>query len=266
MEKKFQYLDTEIYYKVTGNGQPVVLLHGFAEDSNIWNDQADFLQNHCKLIIPDLPGSGKSAMLQKNNIHIEDYATCVDALLSNESIDKCILAGHSMGGYITLAFADMYAEKLQAFGLVHSSAFADNEEKIASRKKGIKMMKERGVFSFLKNTTPNLFSEEFKKLHPEKVSELIEQGENFSEDALIQYYEAMIDRRDRTEILKKSNVPVLFIVGSEDKAAPPDDLLQQVHLPTVSYIHIIEGSGHMSMWEKADQLNRCLLEFINSTS
>lgn len=266
MEKKFQYLDTEIYYKVTGSGQPVVLLHGFAEDNNIWHEQINFLQDYCRLIIPDLTGSGKSGMLQKNDVTIEDYAISVNALLINENIDRCILLGHSMGGYITLAFAEMYPEKLHAFGFVHSTAFADNEEKISSRKKGIKMMEEYGVFPFLKNTTPNLFSENYKKQHLERVSQLIEQGKNFTKEALIQYYSAMMKRPDRTEVLKKSNVPVLFIMGSEDKAALLDDLLQQVHLPTVSYIHIIEECGHMGIWEKAEELNNYLLGFINNVS
>lgn len=264
MEKKFQYLEKEVFYKVIGEGTPVVLLHGFAEDSNIWNEQVLFLQKHCRLIIPDIPGSGRSGMLEKNNITIEDYAACINALLDNECIDRCILIGHSMGGYITLAFAEMYAEKLLAFGFVHSSAFADNEEKKSVRKKGITMMEEYGVYPFLKNTTPNLFSEHYKKQHPERVSELIEQGKQFSKEALIQYYTAMMNRPDRTKVLEKSNVPVLFIIGSEDKAAPLDDLLQQVHLPTISYIHILQGCGHMSMWEKADELNNYLLEFISN--
>ncbi len=262
MEKKFRYLNTEIFYKVTGKGQPVVLLHGFAEDSNIWNQQIDFLQKYCLLIVPDLPGSGKSGMLQKDNIEIEDYAHCIDALLKNENIDKCILLGHSMGGYITLAFAQMFPEKLQAFGFVHSTAFADNEDKKETRKKGIKMMEEYGVYPFLKNTTPNLFSDQYKKQHPEKVSELIEQGKNFTKEALIQYYTAMMNRADRTEVLKRSEVPVLFIIGAEDKAAPLEDLLQQVHLPKISYVHIINGVGHMGMWEEAQQVNNFLLEFI----
>lgn len=266
MEKKFQFQDLEIIYKVLGKGQPVVLLHGFAEDSNIWQEQVSFLQDYCCLILPDLPGSDKSTILQKENITIEDYATCINALLDYEGIDRCVLLGHSMGGYITLAFAEMYADKLQAFGFVHSTAFADNEEKKSVRQKGIKMMEEHGVYPFLKNTTPNLFSENYKNKYPEKVTELIEQGRKFSKEALIQYYTAMINRPDRTNILEKSNVPVLFVMGSEDVAAPLDDLLKQVHLPKVSYMHIIEGVGHMSMWEKADELNNYLLQFIRNTA
>ena len=266
MEKKFQFQKAEIFYKVVGARQPVVLLHGFAEDNNIWHEQTHFLQDYCRLILPDLPGSGKSSMLQRDNVTIEDYAVCINALLDNEGIDKCILLGHSMGGYITLAFAEMFPDKLQAFGLVHSSAFADDEEKKAVRKKGIAMMKEHGVYFFLKNTTPNSFSENYKKNNQEKISELIEQGKDFTKETLIQYYAAMMNRPDRTAVLKKSEVPVLFVIGSEDAIAPLDDLLKQVHLPITSYVHIIKEVGHMSMIETPGELNNYLLEFIRNTA
>lgn len=266
MQKKFQYQNSEIHYKLAGAGQPVVLLHGFAEDHTIWNKQVSFLQNYCLLILPDLPGSGNSALLKKDNVSIDDYAACIKALLDNEGIEKCIILGHSMGGYVALAFAEMFADKLLAFGFVHSTAFADDEEKKAGRKKGIKIMEEYGGYAFLKTTTPNTFAEEFKKTHPEKVSETIEQGKNFSKEALIQYYNAMLNRPDRTEVLQKSNVPVLFIIGSEDVAAPLADLLKQVHLSKTSYIHIMEGVGHMSMLEKPAELNNQLLEFITNVA
>ena len=266
MEKKFKYQGSEIFYKVIGNGQPVMLLHGFAEDSNIWKEQVSFLQNHCKLILPDLPGSGKSEMLNKEKVSIEDYAHCMNALLKNENISRVILLGHSMGGYITLAFAELYPDTLKAFGFVHSSAFADSEDKKLSRKKSIALIEEYGVYPFLKNTLPNLFAENYKKQHPEKVLELIEQGKNFTPNALIQYYNAMTARPDRTQVLQNSAIPVLFIMGSEDVATPLSDLLKQVHLPKVSYIHIIEDSGHMSMCEQPEKLNHYLLGFINDIS
>lgn len=264
MEKKFQYLESEIFYKEIGEGMPVVFLHGFAEDSNIWEEQTNFLQNFCRLIIPDLPGSGKSVLIKKDNVGMEDYAACINTLLASEGTKKCILLGHSMGGYIALAFAEKFAEKLLGFGLVHSTAFADSEEKKSNRIKGIRVMEEYGVYPFLKNTTPNLFSSDYKNNHPERVEELIERGKNYSIEALTGYYTAMINRPDRTEVLAKSKVPVLFVIGSEDTAAPVNDLLKQVYLPAISHIHIIKGVGHMSMLETPDQLNTYLLEFINS--
>jgi pimeloyl-ACP methyl ester carboxylesterase len=262
MEKHFNYYGTNIFYDVYGSGTPVVLLHGFAEDSTIWSEQVSFLQQHCLLIVPDIPGSGRSQLLQKENVTIEDYADVVNALLAFEQIEKCILIGHSMGGYIALAFAEKFPKKLTAFGFVHSTAFADNEDKKNTRRKAIKLIEEYGVYAFLKNSTPNLFSEKYKKEHPERVSDLTEQGKKFSKEALIQYYSAMISRPDRTRVLEKSDVPVLFIIGTEDVAAPLEDLLKQVNLPKVSYINILNDVGHMSMWEKPLELNQHLLQFI----
>jgi pimeloyl-ACP methyl ester carboxylesterase len=266
MYKNFEYKNSNISYEVLGDGQPVVLLHGFGESGSIWNKQDEVLQKHCKLIIPDIPGSGNSAMLQGDNISMEDYADCINALLDEEKIETCIMLGHSMGGYITLAYAEKYANRLKAFGLVHSTAFADSEEKKANRKKGIELIQQYGGFSFLKNTTPNLFADTFKKEHPDEVATLIEEGKSFRDEALIQYYVAMMNRLDKTEVLKQSKVPVLFIVGTEDVAAPLSDLLQQVHLPNESHFHLIEGVGHMSMLEAPEQLNKYLLDFINTIS
>lgn len=262
MEKKFQYEGSDIYYTVAGYGPPLVLLHGFAEDGTVWNEQLNFLKEHCMLIIPDLPGSGKSSLLRKQSVAIEDYAACISALLQAENIDRCIFLGHSMGGYVTLAFAELYADKLAGFGFVHSTAFADDEDKKNSRRKGIKLIDEYGAYAFIKNSTPNLFTNHYKHEHGDKVAGLVEQGKNFRKEALIQYYTAMMNRPNRTDVLQKSEVPVLFIAGSDDVAAPLDDLLKQVHLPKISFIHIIDGVGHMGMWEKPEQVNSFILEFL----
>ncbi len=262
MQKEFQYQNAVISYNIYGTGKPVVLLHGFAEDSSIWNNQVSYLESHCQLIVPDLPGSGKSALLQSANIEMEDYADCIYALLNYEEITSCIMLGHSMGGYITLAFAEKYFPKLKAFGLIHSTAFADNAEKKTIRKKGIQLMEEYGALPFIKNTFPNLFSSKFKQEHPEIVDALTEQGKSFTTTAIVQYYTAIMNRPDRTEVLKTSEVPVLFIIGPEDVAVPLTDLLEQVHLPNVSHIHILEGVGHMSMLEAPNELNMHLLAFI----
>jgi pimeloyl-ACP methyl ester carboxylesterase len=183
--------------------------------------------------------------------------------LLHESIDKAVVLGHSMGGYITLALAEKHPEVLRAFGLIHSTAFADTDEKIATRKKGIEFINQHGAYAFLKTSTPNLFSEKTKKEHPQIIDDLIEKGKSFSADALVQYYEAMISRPDRTAVLRNATVPVLFIIGSEDVAAPLTDLSKQIHLPEVSHIHILEQVGHMSMVEASDELTKHMLGFIN---
>ena len=262
MDKEFNYKETSIHYTISGNGLSVVLLHGFAEDGRVWDEQVKVLQAHCRVIVPDLPGSGKSSKLQQEKVAMEDYADLVYALVVFENIEKFVVLGHSMGGYIALAIAARYANEIAGFGFVHSTAFADSDEKKNTRRKGIQFINKYGAYPFIKNATPNLFSALYKKQHPEKINELIENGRDFSKEALMQYYAAMIERPDRTNVLEKSKVPVLFIVGSEDAAAPLEDLLKQVHLPSISFIHILKEVGHMGMWERPFQVNEYLLAFI----
>ena len=254
-------------YQLIGKGKPVVLLHGFGEDSQIWNQQIDFLQQHCLLIVPDLPGSGKSEPLNANNtsvdsISLTDYADCIYAILAAEKIETCLMLGHSMGGYITLAFAEKYPTNLIAFGLIHSSALADSTDKKIMRQRGIEMMEKYGAAAFLKNTLPNLFTHNFKLLHPEIVEKFIQNSTAIHTNTCQAYYVAMMHRPDRTAILKNTNLPVLFVIGSEDMAVPMIDVLPQSTMPINSYIQILEAVGHMGMIEATEKLNTCLLDFI----
>ncbi len=273
MKKTFNYNDSLINYRTEGTGKAVVLLHGFGEDSKIFNSQIDFLKEHCLLIVPDLPGTGKSELFKSNSQHptssiqypasIIDYANCIYALLQQENITNCTMIGHSMGGYITLAFAQKFPELLNGFGLFHSTAFADSEEKKQNRLRGIQLIGDYDGYSFLKNTIPNLFSSSFKKQFPEQIEVLIEASKQFSNEALQQYSFAMMNRPDATDVLKGSKVPVLFILGTEDIAAPLNDVLQQTKMPECSYIHVLNNVGHMGMLEATHLVNTYLLQFIN---
>ena len=286
MDKKLLYEGKNIFYRIIGSGKPVVLTHGFGEDGEIWKapsnspnggevySQSSLFENSLliskfKFIIPDLPGSGKSEMI--NDMSIEGMAEVIKSIVevvfrsSPVGGGQVGAIGHSMGGYITLAFAEKYPEYLNAFGLFHSSAYADSEEKKQTRKKGIEFIKQHGAFEFLKTVVPNLFSPESKEKIPEKINDFIKSLHNFSPDALVSYYEAMMQRPDRTDVLKKSKIPVLFIMGKYDTAIPLEDGLKQCHLPEKSYIHILHKSGHMGMIEEAEESTRFLEEFLMQT-
>ena len=269
MQKRFQYQSANISYQMIGTGQPLVLLHGFGEDSRIWQKQIEFLQTVFLLIIPDLPGSGNSDILHANSsvlqepIQISDYTDCIYALLQEENILQCTLLGHSMGGYITLSFAEKYPESLHAFGLIHSTAYADSEEKKKTREKGIDFISTHGSFAFLKTSIPNLFSAGFRENQPEKINAFIESGSYFTKESLCQYYMAMKLRSDKTSVLKDNPLPVLFVTGTEDMAAPMPDILEQAKLPVKSYIHVLSGVGHMSMMEAPELLNRFIIRFMD---
>ena len=268
-----QHKNKSIHYRVFGKGSAVVLIHGFGEDGNIWNALIKDLQNDFLLIVPDIPGSGKSEMLE-GNISIEDYADVIKEILNIETskvspkgvdLEGAVLIGHSMGGYITLAFAKKYPEQLNGFGLFHSSAFADSEEKKEIRKKGIEFIHQHGAFEFLKNSTPNLFSPLSRDEKPELIDGFIRSLSNFSDQSLVNYYEAMMQRPDRTELLKTIALPVLFVMGKYDNAVPLQDGLKQTHMPEKSYIHILHQSGHMGMLEEPDNSNHILKQFLSET-
>jgi pimeloyl-ACP methyl ester carboxylesterase len=260
VEKTVLYQDKKIFYRSTGSGDPVMLVHGFGEDGNVWDKQVEFLKSKYHLIVPDLPGSGKSEMI--NDMSMEGIAEVLHSIIHEENIDKCTVIGHSMGGYITLALVESYWNHVNAFGLFHSSAFPDTEEKKQTRKKGIEFIKQHGAFEFLKTSTPNLFSPNSKEQIPDSIDGFINSLKGFMPEALISYYEAMMNRPDRTSILENTENPVLFIAGEHDNAIPINDVLKQCHLPEKSYIHVLKKSGHMGMMEETEKANRILEEFL----
>lgn len=265
--KFINYKNKKIHYLSSGKGRPIVLLHGLPANSSIWNNLTIELQNEFFVIAPDIPGSGKSEMLSGENtfqsrrpVSLEDYAEVIKNILEEENIMNCTMIGHSMGGYITLAFADKYPESLNGIGLFHSSAFADDDEKKQTRRKAIEFIKANGAYLFLKTLIPNLFAD---KQHQKEINDLIEKGKNYNHEALIQYYQAMINRPDRTEVLKTFEKPVLFIIGEKDYAIPLDSSLQQCYLPSISHVNILEA-GHMGMIEQAEKCTNILFSFLNN--
>lgn len=264
--KEILYKGKRMVYCTMGSGPLVVLLHGFGEDGTIWKGQYDLFPDY-QLLVPDLPGSGNSEPIE--DMSMEGLAEAVKVMMeaelhasSNLAGKGTILIGHSMGGYITLAFAERYPERLRGFGLVHSTAFADSEEKKETRQKGIRFMQTHGASDFLEASIPNLYAPQTKEQYPEWIEEHLSHVHNFSADSLVSYYMSMMKRPDRTEVLKSSKVPVLFLIGRHDVAVPLEDSLKQCYLPQLSYIQILDQSGHMGMIEELNETNQILSLFI----
>lgn len=256
-EKSILYQTKKISYTVAGAGKVVMLVHGFGEDGTVWKNQLPELQNQFQIIIPDLPGSGQSEFIEEADI--DTYAALLQKILVHEQVQQCCMIGHSMGGYITLAFAEKFPQLLQSFGLLHSTAFADSDEKKAARLKSIEFIEQQGSYEFLKTTIPNLF---YNIQHPDLL-QLTEKGKSFLPEALIQYYKAMINRPDRRAILKNCGLPVLFIIGKYDKAVPFAQSMAQCHFPGISYITVLQHDAHMGMLESALETNRALKQFLH---
>jgi pimeloyl-ACP methyl ester carboxylesterase len=262
-----QYQQSAIFYRSIGKGKKVMLLHGFAEDGTIWENQIAFLKNDFRVLIPDIPGSGQSELIQNGNIEI--YAEVIRAILAddfkkegNTGSEAISIIGHSMGGYIAMAFAEKYPQHLTSLGLFHSTAFADNEDKKIARTKAILFIKEHGSLSFLQTSIPGLFTENFTEKNSMVVNKLVNHSKEFNPLSLIQYYEAMIQRPDRREVLKEFQKPILFIIGEKDNVIPLESILKQCYLPAESHIHILEKSAHMGMLEETEKSNQIIYDFL----
>ncbi len=271
MDNKFIYKNLALNYTKQGDGICILLVHGFGEDGSIFKHQVAVLEQNFTVIVPDLFGVGLSNSLPENitkneaeNLSsLEFYADALYALLLLLSIKRIIILGHSMGGYITMAFVEKYPNLVQKMGLIHSSAFADNDEKKLARQKGIQLMETYGGYAFLKNVIPTLFSEQYKKNNAELLESLIDRSKTYSTKALQFFYTAMINRKDTTAVLANTTIPVLFIIGKEDKAVLLTDIIKQVHLPKNAYIHILDNVAHMGMIEATEKVNTHILEFVN---
>jgi pimeloyl-ACP methyl ester carboxylesterase len=261
MQKQIKHLNGVVSYAVYGSGKTVVLLHGFGEDSSIWINVVAKLQTSYQVITIDIAGTGASSFLEKENVGMEDYAELITTVIDNEGIDSICLLGHSMGGYIALAFAEKYPEKLWGFGLVHSTALADTDEKIDARKKSIGFINENGTEAFLKATTPNLFYNQ--ELSKDDITVIINQNKNTLAKVLVQYYNAMINRLERTTVLKTLQIPILFVVGKNDKAVPFESSIPQTFMAPNTYLSILNISAHMGMLEQTESVNLILTNYVS---
>lgn len=264
MIKTLSHKKGRISYSIYGTGRPILLVHGFAEDSEIWKNQVNHLSENYRLIVPDLAGSGKSDFIPEI-FTMDDHAEMLEHLLRQEKIPSVTIIGHSMGGYIALAFAEKYPTLVKALGLFHSSSAADTEEKKESRRKAIQFIKQNGSKKFLQQTTGNLLSPDSKQKTPGIVQELVDQYSNFNPNSLVHYYEAMIQRPDRSEVLRKIAKPVLIIAGEHDQAIPVKLSQEQSFLPELCYFHSLKNSGHLGMLEQPSESNAILEKFFEES-
>ena len=229
----------------------VILLHGFGEDQRVFGDILPKLSASFKVFTPDLPGSGSLSGISFEP-SLDSLADWLLAYTDSKGIDKFVLLGHSMGGYIALAFAEKYADRLQGLGLLHSTAYADSQAKKEMRLKAIDFMEQKTGFTFLKTAIPGLFAPDFAQQNPEVVDHLVALAAGFTTASLQQYYLAMANRPDRSIVLANAKIPVLIIAGSEDNAAPVADLSAQAALPAICHFSILQNTGHMGMLENPD--------------
>ncbi len=251
-----------IHYRTYGTGQPVMLIHGFPESGATWDNIIPALSKNFTCIVPDLPGSGKSALEQPCTL--EEMAQSLKSVLDELKISKIVLAGHSMGGYVALAFCKLYPEMIAGLSLVHSTVWADDEEKKNNRRKAIEIIKQGGKRHFLNQVIPGLFADSFIEANPNTIEAQQTKANELTEEGLVNFYEAMIQREDFTETLKKFNFPLQWVLGAEDKLISVKKIVPLTYVSPINYVHIYDGCGHMSMYEAPRLLTKDLEHFLRA--
>lgn len=256
-------LDTSIApavnYHMVGKGPALVLLHGFPESSAIWQPIGAFLSQWYTVIMPDMPGVGATPYLQPASI--ADMAIIVKEILDELDIPKAVIYGHSMGGYIALAFAQQFPECVAGLSLIHSTPEADNEEKIINRRRVMEIIRNGGKNAFIEQMIPNLFAASYVARCPEIIQNQIQKGKVPSAEALINFYEAMIARPLLASVLTTDLYPVQMVLGDSDNLLNTNTLLQYSYLANVNFVMVYTDCGHMSMIEMPELLQKDMATF-----
>lgn len=256
--KIFNYKNTTVYYDDQGKGTTVVLLHGFLEDHFMWNELLLLLSKRYRVIAVDLLGHGKSECY--GYVHtMEDQADMLFALISHLRLRKVSLIGHSMGGYIALAFAELYPDNVRSLTLLNSSAQADSEERKINRDRAIEVVKKNSN-AFIRMATQNLFDQNSHKKFPKEIEAFTQRALKTPLQGIIASLEGMKIRIDREALLHFSPYPKMIIAAENDSIIPLHDIEEQVKDTEVVF-HIVKG-GHVSTIESFEEISEHILLFL----
>jgi pimeloyl-ACP methyl ester carboxylesterase len=251
-----KFKGSTFFYTCQGNGKAIVLLHGFLENQTMWEPFLSVLSENHTVITIDLPGHGKSEC--KGYVHsMELMAEVVEAVLTQEKIEQATFIGHSMGGYVALAFAERHPEMCSEIVLLNSTPKADTAERKENRDRAIVLVKKHKD-AFLSMAISNLFAEANKEIFTAEIESIKHDALKMKTQGIIAALEGMKIRKDRTRLLKKLTIPKTIIAGTLDPIMPVDDLKKIASCCNCQFI-TWEG-GHMSIIEnKAEMLNIKLL-------
>ena len=252
------YKNTKITYTDLGKGTAVVLLHGFYENKEMWNAFVPEFSKKHRVIAIDLLGHGQTECL--GYVHsMEDQADMVHHVLHELKIRKAVLVGHSMGGYIALAFAELYPDAMKGLVLLNSTSRADSDERKANRDRAIVAVK-RNYVACIRMSVANLFSEKNREILLDEIEYVKLEALKTPLQGIVACQEGMKIRKDREVILHFANYPMLLILGKEDPVLNYDENLDQIEGTNVK-LHTFPD-GHMSHIENKEELLVVLGEFL----
>jgi len=250
MQKFIPYKNIQIAFTAQGKGEAIVLLHGFLENSTMWENVIPALEKNYQVITIDLLGHGNTERL--GYIHtMEEMAQTVSYVLDHLQIGKASFLGHSMGGYVALAFAELFPTRIQKLLLLNSTPLADSPERVDNRNRAIRLIKQNKD-AFISMAITNLFGKESREQLKEKIKALVKEAQQLPTENIVAAMEGLKTRKDRTSVLKNFTGEKIFLAGEEDEIVPLESL-QQLAKETNTQLKTFKG-GHMTHLEANEEL------------
>ena len=260
MLKTALYKKENITFSDQGKGRVIVLLHGFLGSHAIWKNTADNLAKSYRVISIDLPGHGSSPCFGYAH-SMELMARCVKAVMDSLRLKKFVIVGHSMGGYVGLAFADLFPDNLKGLCLFHSTAYPDSEEKKKDRSRAINLVRSNKTV-YTKTSIRNLFATKNLKYLKEEINFATKIAKETSQRGIIAALHGMRDRPGRDIILGLVEYPIMMVIGELDNVLPCNQLLEQSELIKNKTVLYLEHDGHFGFLESSKQTHKELRRFL----
>jgi len=263
MNYYIHYIGGKIYYTDTGEGETVVLLHGYLETSDIWSGFAKKLAGKFRVICVDLPGHGLSKVYSENHT-MEFMAGAIKVLLENLNIKQVFLAGHSLGGYVALAFLELYPGMLKGYCLFHSHPFADRPEALEKREREIKVVRAAKKYLLYPDNISQMYATENLDKFKEELQRSKDIASTIRDEGIIAVLNGMMSRPSRLKLMEAGKVPCLWILGKMDNYISCDEIRTKINLPANAKVLVLEKSGHIGFIEEEDLSVRVMTDFIHA--
>jgi pimeloyl-ACP methyl ester carboxylesterase len=254
--------DADIFYEVLGSGPPVVLLHPFPANHNLWKPAAQALITRYRVILPDLRGHGESGV-GEGPATMEKHAADIARVLDHEEVRRAAFAGVSIGGYVLFEFWRKYRTRVDALVLCNTKAQADTPEARAVRLQAATFVMERGTELFFGSMIPKLMGNTTRDTRPDLVEGALRMMRTMSPEDVAMVQRGMAERQDSVETLKTINVPTMLVTGDEDSLTGVGEAELMRQNISGSEIKLIAKAGHYSPWEQPEEVGKLLRQFLD---
>jgi 3-oxoadipate enol-lactonase len=253
--------DADIFYEALGSGPPVVLLHPFPTNHNLWKPAAQALITRYRVILPDLRGHGESG--GEGPATMEKHAADIARVLDHEEVRRAAFVGVSIGGYVLFEFWRKYRARVDALVLCNTKAQADTPEARAVRLQAANFVLERGTELFFGSMIPKLMGKTTRDTRPDLVEGALRMMRTMSPEDVAMVQRGMAERQDSMETLKTINVPTMLVTGDEDSLTGVGEAELMRQNISGSEIKLIAKAGHYSPWEQPEEAGKLLRQFLD---